>query len=384
MNRDDIFQIPRRWSPEEYGDRCFYYDVFVSHSNGDESDELVEALRRHDIRVWYDKHQDMVDARWSTRIVWGLQSSCILICFVGSQPLEQHAWVQTEINAGRLAAEAAGFERVLVVHAGTKQEVPSWLVGSPIALRYFPGGLDDGVVQQFAAGLRDRNRVAIGTSSPPFAALMRRAREVGNLRKNPIHNPKQLEAMSDIDFLEKYTAEALQEVAQGRSVDEIKDGSVACRLLYLVRVASDGLWPPAKQPIDGADGIALRFLADDLGLLASLPELSPDSRGFAYVALGRLAEAGVTHAFEVLRTCLRWEWEDALIAHVASILARYPQHRDRDDALLTLLKSERFFNSWPLELLAEPDSAVRLKHHARRLRFRHLRLCSELPSLLRN
>lgn len=60
---DDVFQKPRLWSPDVYGDRCFYYDVFVSHANGDESDELFETLSPHGILVWFDKQQVMDDGK---------------------------------------------------------------------------------------------------------------------------------------------------------------------------------------------------------------------------------------------------------------------------------------------------------------------------------
>ena len=72
---EDIFYVPRRWSPGTHGSRCFFYDVFVSHASGDGSEHLVDALRESGVRVWYDASQVMDDRLWATRIVWGFQCS---------------------------------------------------------------------------------------------------------------------------------------------------------------------------------------------------------------------------------------------------------------------------------------------------------------------
>lgn len=85
--------------------------------------------------------------------------------------------------------------------------------------------------------------------------------------------------MLDVEFLQQMAAKALQVVAHFRSAGEV-DGFDLTHTLYLIRVAFDRLWPPPKQPIDGAEGIDAQHLADDLGLLASLPKLPTDTRGF--------------------------------------------------------------------------------------------------------
>lgn len=114
----------------------------------------------------------------------GLQASCSLICFVGSQPIDEHPWVRVDIEAGRIAAEAAVFDRVFVVHAGEKEVDPNWLICDPIGLRYDFGNLSVIEVQEFATRLRNLNRVSIDTSPPPFAALMQRAHDVIASRRN--------------------------------------------------------------------------------------------------------------------------------------------------------------------------------------------------------
>jgi hypothetical protein len=285
---------------------------------------------------------------------------------VGSKSLEEHAWVRAEINAGHAAGEAAGVERMFVVHAGTEQHVPSWLAGHPIGLRYDFDALSENAVQKFAARLRNLNRVTVDTISPPFEALMRRAREVrASLKDQPL-DPDRWDTMDQLEILQECTAVALALVAGFRSAEEV-DHQTVSKVLYQVRLESDPLWPPPEEPVHGAGGFAAQRLADDLGLLASLPTLDTDTRGFAYQALANVARAGVTHAFDVLRTCLRWEWADALIVIVADTLASYPEHRDRDEAVLTLLKSETLHDSWPLDLLGEDDGGVRLRHQVRRL-----------------
>src|SRR5262249_45693926 len=98
---DDIFNIPRLWSPEAHGSRCFYYDVFVSHASGDGSECLVRELRARHLRVWYDTGQVMNDQMWTTRICWGLRASRSILVVIGKIPLEEYGWVWTEALAAR-------------------------------------------------------------------------------------------------------------------------------------------------------------------------------------------------------------------------------------------------------------------------------------------
>ncbi len=370
-NRDDIFRKPQFWSPEVYGDRCFYYDVFISHANNDESSELVEALERCGLRVWYDKHQDMDDAMWSTRIVWGLRNTCSILCFLGSQPLEKHIWVKAEINAGRTAEEAAGCQRVFVTHAGSEQEVPSWLADVQIYLRYKVGALQKTAVQKFAARLRNLNRVAVDTSSPPHQVLAQRARAIKILYEDKIFAWQKLDSAIKsgdiVEILQAYTEGALEVIGQASVLEEV-DVSAMTYKFYQLSMRSSSLSQEAELPLAGADGTTARLLADDLGLLASLPTstLTVDSRGAAYIVLERLAEAGVERAFDVLRSCLRWEWSDTLVEGVSNFLGKHPEYQRRDEAALILLKSDIRSNTWPIDLLGDGDEVIRLRYHARR------------------
>jgi TIR domain len=362
---DDILVKLPSWSREIYGDRCFYYDVFISHANDDGSAELVEVLSRCGLRVWYDKNQKMDDARWSMRIVRALGAARSVLCFVGSRSLEEHAWVRSEISAARAAADAAGVPRVFVVLAGTQELVPSWLAGDPVAVRYKFGELADHMILEFAIQLRNLNRVSIETSLPPHGALIERALAVQASRQHQTLEP--VAGASTLKRLQELIARAFEVVAAARSGKEVNvmDASNA---LYLVRLASDPLWPPPPIPsFEDTKGSAARIMSEDLGLLASLPELNADSRGCAYVALERLAEAGVAHAFEVLRACLRWEWAEDLIVMVSDVLTRHPEYRHRDEAVLILVKSELLHDLWPLDLLRRDDDSVRLRHWTRLL-----------------
>jgi hypothetical protein len=365
LQLDDVFLKPQTWSREAYGDRCFLYDVFISHANGDESEELAEALRRHGLRVWYDKYQNFEDIRWSTRIVWGLRATRSVICFVGSKSLEEHSWVRTEICASLTVGEAAGLQRVFLALMATDLLVPTWLADVPVVLRYKPGMLSDNVVQPIAKQLRSLNRVTIETSSPPLDSLMKRAHTIRSARQR--NRPKADKGAATLEALKECVALAFEIVAKATSPEQV-DAGLITRALYNVRLASDVLRSRPGSSVSDTDEAAVRILANDLGLLASLPLTSNDTRGFAYVALERLADVGVVRACEVLRFCLRWEWSQDLVRLTANMLARHPAYFQRDEAVLVILKSEIYNDSLAVNLLEKTgDNVVLLRRYARRL-----------------
>src|SRR6185436_8237247 len=170
------------------------------------------------------------------------------------------------------------------------------------------------------------------------------------------------------------TNEALNIVAEATTVADLNTDKIESALYYL-RVESDRLWPRPKLPLKGAGGLEARCLVDDLGLLVSLP-LSTDTRGFAHLALQRLAEAGVLHAFDVLKSCLRWEWDPILVKETARLLTKHSEHCQRDDVVLFLLKSDIHELGPVLVDRLRDDKGVLLRHYAHRLTATNL---SKLP-----
>jgi hypothetical protein len=161
------------------------------------------------------------------------------------------------------------------------------------------------------------------------------------------------------------TNAAFDVVAEARSPEEV-DHSAIGNDLYRLRIVFDGV-SFVEEGFDETDTAMIDSLADDVGLLACLPSLNADTRGFAYAALQRLCEVGIVHAIDVLRACLRWEWDDDLVLMIADTLAQHPGHRARDDAVLVLLKTGLLRDPWPLDCLNDDDALVRLRHFTRRL-----------------
>lgn len=150
------------------GDRCFTYDVFISHALGDRSAPLAEALSRHGLDVWYDNRQSMDDGRCSARIIRALSMSRSLLS------LESRAWVRAEAAAARAAGDAAGVERVFAVQSGALDSV---VFGPLIALHDDHG--DASARQEPCAHPQQRSKMP-----PSVHPLHRNARRVSPLFGN--------------------------------------------------------------------------------------------------------------------------------------------------------------------------------------------------------
>jgi hypothetical protein len=360
---EDIFRESPPWSYESYGNRCFHYDVFISHAKGDESAELAEALTRHGLRVWYDKYQDMNDAQYSTRIVWGLRGSRSLLCAIGSPSIERHTWIRGEVSAAQVAAHAAGVGRVFLALMNPEHTVPAWLSDYPIVLRYKAGTLTDDVLQPLVSLFRQLNHVTIKTIPLPLSQLLQRAKAVRASRRHPLPH------VNDTAFerVQELTARALEIVGEAEAPEKINVMMLG-DVFFRVRSATDRLQPSPERGMIDVDERAMCRLVDDLYLLLSLPGIHNDTRGALYLALQQIAGVGVVHAFKALRECLHWEFGSwPMVSMIADFLAKYPQHRGRDEAVLTLLKSEFIHDPWPLSLLQEGDEAVLVKYHSREL-----------------
>lgn len=74
--------------------------VFVSHSSKDKPfvRKLVEALKEHDLNVWFDEAEIKVGDSIVTRISEGLDSAYLIV--VLSKTSVASPWVQAEMNAG--------------------------------------------------------------------------------------------------------------------------------------------------------------------------------------------------------------------------------------------------------------------------------------------
>ena len=358
----DIFQQPQSWSPQIFGDRCFLYDVFVSHASGDESEQFVSRLEAVGLKVWYDNSQYMDDFQWTTRIIWGLRNACSVVCFVGSKDLENHGWVRAEVDATKSVETAAAFRRLYVVQAHWCVSHPSWL--GPPSLRYDPREFDfDHEIRSFADKLRDANRLRIETTSPPFDKLMRRAHEV--MIGHKAVTSKTFQNGVPLGAFTQRIENAFRVVAKAQSVERV-DRSEIGEAMYAVRVASE-IYSRTLSTSSSLSTPNAQRLVEDLGLLACLPNLSSDSRGFAYVALENLADGGVELAFKELRACLRWEWDEGIVTLVSDLLERHRDFCDRDDAALMALKSDRVFRAWHLRFLSVDDHVLRMRYYARRV-----------------
>ncbi len=364
---DDVFAVPRRWSAERYGERCFYFDAFVSHANNDESQELVGLLRAHGLRVWYDKHQEMGDALWSTRIVWALHRSRSLICFVGSQPLDDHEWVRAEVRASDEAAKAAAVDRVAVVRAGERARVPGWLSSFPVVLRYEPGHLTASGVKRLARDLHDRNRFAATPMSPPTRELMRRAGAVlhasayGPLLESGSRDPGLIESIAIS------TAQILSIVGAASTVEQVETDALFEPAFTLAKIGS----AEHSRSSEATQGRTRCELTDhvirDLVLLTALPCWPEGASYIPYWVLRRLALLGASNAAAALGECLRWETSEEHVDLVARLLAKFPEHQQRDAAIFVLLKAPFYGESWPMQSLSEADGAIRLIQTAYRL-----------------
>jgi TIR domain len=147
------------WNREDYGDRCFYYDVFISHSSIDDPTEFVTALRRFGLRIWYDRYEPMDDANWLSRVYIALRNSRSLLVFAGAGPLEEHAWVRFEVATADMAAKKANVERVFVAVGNMGARIPSWLINRPAIFQLDSSNSEDDSIKNCADKLRELNRV---------------------------------------------------------------------------------------------------------------------------------------------------------------------------------------------------------------------------------
>lgn len=406
--RADAFLAPLLWSPDVHGDRCFYYDVFVSHARHDGSEPLVALLRDCGLRVWYDAHQEMNDIRWSQRIIYGLRTSRSILCVIGTEPLEDHWWSRAEIETATLAAAATGVERIFLAHLDPKQAIPTWLRAHPVWLRSDAGPVSRAAVEVLAGQLRGLNRVAnLAHPRPDPIRLERRICQVRDRhaqmrqedpllrRLDAFRSRRQDASWAEVEaeisrlaneegvtesprppqcslarmrlFVDRAFLE-LQESTKGETGAEsqmdYEERTRITRALYEMRCAFDALWPPPTAPLEDREGEEARILSEDLELLAALP-LNADRRGCAHVALDRLATAGVSHAFIVAQNCLRWETNPELVRMLSRTLSESRSHQDRASALLVILKSAVDEEEWPFEQLADLDGSARLLQAAR-------------------
>ena len=357
---EDIFYVPRHWSPETHGTRCFFYDVFVSHASGDRSEDLVNALRAHDVRVWYDKTQAMDDRLWATRIIWGLTRSRSVLVTVSGVPLLDHKWVRTEALAARAPSLATGIPRLFVAQI-SQSVIPEWLQACEVILSAPDGVLDPAEVSIAATRLRDLNHISVSTTPPPWPRLLAHpARCAG---------PNTTTAIPEIDehdVLGWLTAWVWQIIRYVRAFGDKPAPHKAHTLMYYhMRLESDKLWPPREKLAEATSDRAQR-LAEDLEMVASVPGLTTDTRYAAHLVLERLAHAGVIRAWQVLRACLSWEWDSTIVSEIVKSLKDSPESMGREDAILSILKGDlQDDKTWPLHFLDERADPVRLLHYVR-------------------
>jgi hypothetical protein len=134
------------------------------------------------------------------------------------------------------AADAAKMQRVFVACVSTNQEVPSWLAEDPMGFCYEPGALSEEALQVFADKLRSMNRVVANTSSPPFEALMERARAAQAFR---IHRSLNLgsEQVTSLEIIRALIDGAL-EIVEQMLVHRWGRRSYSVRLVLSYRISS--------------------------------------------------------------------------------------------------------------------------------------------------
>lgn len=126
------------WNRDDYNNRYFWYDAFISHASGDGSRRLFESLRSEGLTVWYDEEQYMDDVRWMERIVNGLLHCRTTLLFVGERSLDK-PWIRAEMMATRAAERQAKVPRLYVIQSGSAT-VPDWLDLPNVEQRLFTMG----------------------------------------------------------------------------------------------------------------------------------------------------------------------------------------------------------------------------------------------------
>ena len=105
--------------------RISAYDAFVCHASEDKADvvePIVESLRSHGVKVWYDRHELKWGDSITDRINDGL-NRCRYVIVILSPAFMRKSWPKKEMNTALENEAATGVVRVLPLFFGSDTEV---------------------------------------------------------------------------------------------------------------------------------------------------------------------------------------------------------------------------------------------------------------------
>ncbi len=125
-----IIELERQAMPtmdhDEYHDEVKEYDVFVSHASEDKADfvdELVQEMKKRDIKVWYDTFEMRWGDSLRKRIDDGLRRSKFgIIVLSPSYIADEKYWTKAELD-GLFQQESIGKTLLPIWHNLTKKQV---------------------------------------------------------------------------------------------------------------------------------------------------------------------------------------------------------------------------------------------------------------------
>lgn len=121
--------VPRLCWADDFGDRAFWFDAFVSHNRTDSSESLVHRLRAAGTRVSSDHDGAQQGWKFPTFLFAYLSSSRSVVIHIGQQfPLSP--WIRAEINVVQQIQTRSGLDRLLIA-LSDDQQVPAELADYP-------------------------------------------------------------------------------------------------------------------------------------------------------------------------------------------------------------------------------------------------------------
>ena len=122
---------PHRYWTDDFGNRAFWFDAFVSHNRGDSSESLVHQLRAIGIRVSSDHAGAPEGWPFPTFLFGHLSSSRCVVVSIG-QKFRLSPWINAEVNAARRVQARSGLDRIFIAVSSDSHHVPAELDGYPL------------------------------------------------------------------------------------------------------------------------------------------------------------------------------------------------------------------------------------------------------------
>jgi hypothetical protein len=144
---------PRKYWTDDFGDRAFWFDAFVSHNRGDGSEALIHRLSAAGARISSD-HAGAPEGWPFPTFLFGHLSSSRCVVVSVSQEFRLSPWIRAEINVARRVQERSGLDRLFTAVSDSSHHIPLELAGYPVFDVSSAEGLQD-----LASRLMEMNRL---------------------------------------------------------------------------------------------------------------------------------------------------------------------------------------------------------------------------------